>query len=133
VVEFKGWQNGYGNFVIIRHNKTYETAYGHCSRFGNISVGNRVRQGQIIAYVGMTGGATGPHLHYEVRQNEVQVNPVAKQFNLANGLTGKQLAAFKANKQSAIKELASLSNPTATKTADATPAKPAKPTKLASR
>ena len=90
-VEFKGWQNGYGNFVIIKHNATYETAYGHISKFGNISVGNRVRQGQVIAYVAMTGGATGPHLHYEVRQNEQQVNPVSKQFNLANGLTGKSL------------------------------------------
>ena len=133
VVEFKGWKTGYGNFVLIRHNKTYETAYAHCSRFGSISVGNRVRQGQIIAYVGMTGGATGPHLHYEVRQNEVQVNPVAKQFNMASGLTGKQLAAFKANKQAAVKELASLGGAAPAKTAEAAPAKPAKPAKLASR
>lgn len=108
VVQFKGWKGGYGNFVVIKHNSTYETAYGHISRFGNISVGNRVRQGQIIAYVGMTGGATGPHLHYEVRSNDKQVNPVSKQFNMANGLTGKQLAAFKNAKQSAINELASL-------------------------
>ena len=107
-VEFKGWQNGYGNFVVIKHNGTYETAYGHMSRFGNISEGNRVRQGQIIGYVGMTGGATGPHLHYEVRANEHQVNPVSKQFNLANGLTGKSLAAFNAGKATAMKDLAAL-------------------------
>ncbi len=108
VVTFKGWKNGYGNFVVIKHNATYETAYGHCSRFGNISVGGKVKQGQVIAYVGMTGMATGPHLHYEVHENDIQVNPVAKQFNMAAGLTGKSLAAFQANKKAALAELASL-------------------------
>ena len=112
--------------MIIKHNATYETAYGHISKFGNISVGNRVRQGQVIAYVGMTGGATGPHLHYEVRQNEQQVNPVSKQFNLANGLTGKSLAAFNAGKGAAMQELAQLKNPNAkVKTASVTKAKTA--------
>ncbi len=115
VVEFKGWKKGYGNFVLIKHNNTYKTAYGHISKFGKISVGNRVRQGQVIAYVGMTGAATGPHLHYEVRLNNAQVNPISKQFNMASGLTGKQMAAFKSGKQAAIKELASLnSKPKAT-------------------
>lgn len=108
VVDFKGWKGGYGNFVVIRHNAKYQTAYGHISRFGNISVGNRVRQGQVIAYVGMTGAATGPHLHYEVVENDTQVNPVAKQFNMNNSLTGKTLAAFKAGKTQALKELAGL-------------------------
>ncbi|MFZ4540529.1 MAG: peptidoglycan DD-metalloendopeptidase family protein [Rickettsiales bacterium] len=108
VVTFKGWKSGYGNFVLIKHNDKYETAYGHISRFGKISVGNRVKQGQVIAYVGMTGMATGPHLHYEVHQNDIQVNPVAKQFNMASALNGKQMAAFKAAKQSALNELASL-------------------------
>lgn len=108
VVTFKGWKSGYGNFVVIKHNDKYETAYGHCSRFGKINVGSRVKQGQVIAYVGMTGMATGPHLHYEVRENDKQVNPTAKQFNMAAGLTGKSLAAFKTAKQSALNELASL-------------------------
>lgn len=113
IVTFKGWMNGYGNFVTIKHNGTYTTAYGHCSRFGDISVGSRVKQGQVIAYVGMTGMATGPHLHYEVRQNDIQVNPVAKQFNMASGLTGKQLASFMASKKAALGELASLAKPNA--------------------
>jgi murein DD-endopeptidase MepM/ murein hydrolase activator NlpD len=108
VVEERGWKNGYGNFLLIRHNGTYETAYGHLSRFGNIKVGSRVKQGQVVAYVGMTGMATGPHLHYEVRQKDVQVNPVAKQFNLQNGLSGKQLATFTANKQAMMQDLAAL-------------------------
>jgi len=108
IVSFKGWKNGYGNFVTIKHNNTYETAYGHMSKFGNISEGNRVKQGQVIGYVGMTGMASGPHLHYEVRANDVQVNPVAKQFNFNNGLSGKQLTAFNASKAEALKEMASL-------------------------
>jgi murein DD-endopeptidase MepM/ murein hydrolase activator NlpD len=108
VVTFKGWKGGYGNFVEIRHNGTYSTAYGHISRFGNIKQGSRVKQGQVIAYVGSTGMSTGPHLHYEVRANGDQVNPVAKQFNLAGRLIGKQLAAFKTRKQAMIGELASL-------------------------
>ncbi|MES2985390.1 MAG: M23 family metallopeptidase [Pseudomonadota bacterium] len=107
-VTFKGWKNGYGNFVVIKHNGKYETAYGHCARFAKINVGSRVKQGQVIAYVGMTGMATGPHLHYEVHENDVQVNPVAKQFNMASGLSGKQLAAFKSAKQTALNELAAL-------------------------
>ena len=108
VVTFKGWQGGYGNFVTIKHNDKYETAYGHISRFGNINVGGRVKQGQVIAYVGSTGMSTGAHLHYEVRENKAQVNPVAKQFNMAAGLNGKSLAAFKTAKQGALNELASL-------------------------
>lgn len=108
VVTYRGWKGGYGNFVVIKHNAKYETAYGHISRFAKISVGQRVRQGQVIAYVGATGMATGPHLHYEVHENDIQVNPIAKQFNMAAGLSGKQLAAFKSAKQSAMNELASL-------------------------
>lgn len=108
-VTFRGWKNGYGNFVEIRHNGTYSTAYGHISRFGKVSVGSRVKQGQVIAYVGSTGMSTGPHLHYEVRENGRQVNPVSKQFNMASGLSGQQLAAFKSHKRDILRELASLS------------------------
>lgn len=107
-VTFRGWKGGYGNFVTIKHNGKYETAYGHMSRFGKIKVGSRVKQGQIIGFVGMTGMATGPHLHYEVREAGNQVNPVSKQFNMAASLSGKRLAAFKTAKQSALNELASL-------------------------
>lgn len=112
VVAFKGWKSGYGNFVVIKHNNTYETAYGHISRYGKIQVGSRVKQGQVIAYVGMTGMATGPHLHYEVRMNDTQVNPTARQFNLASGLTGKQLAKFKLAKAEAVRQLAALAKST---------------------
>lgn len=78
VVAFSGRQGGYGNLVILKHNGQYSTAYGHLSRFGNgIRKGTRVAQGQIIGYVGSTGLASGPHLHYEFRVNGVQRNPLA--------------------------------------------------------
>ena len=66
---------GYGNFVSIKHNSTYVTAYGHMSKYGRgIKKGVRVNQGQIIGYVGSTGMSTGPHLHYEVIKNGKRVN-----------------------------------------------------------
>ena len=67
--------NGYGNFVSIKHNSTYVTAYGHMSKYGRgIKKGIRVTQGQIIGYVGSTGMSTGPHLHYEVIKNGKRIN-----------------------------------------------------------
>ena len=106
IIEGAGWVNGYGNFVLMRHNATYETAYGHCSRFGSgIAPGVRVRQGQIIAYVGMTGRATGPHLHYEVRVNGDQVNPEGVKFQMANRLEGKDMAEFQDNKKRIVAAL----------------------------
>jgi murein DD-endopeptidase MepM/ murein hydrolase activator NlpD len=66
---------GYGNFVSIKHNSTYVTAYGHMSKYGRgIKKGIRVTQGQIIGYVGSTGMSTGPHLHYEVIKNGKRIN-----------------------------------------------------------
>ena len=66
---------GYGNYVSIRHNSTFVTAYGHMSKFGRgIRKGTRVNQGRIIGYVGSTGMSTGPHLHYEVLKNGKRVN-----------------------------------------------------------
>jgi|TARA_B110000967_G_scaffold208164_1_gene259477 murein DD-endopeptidase MepM/ murein hydrolase activator NlpD len=66
---------GYGNYVSIKHNSTYKTAYGHMSKFGRgIRSGARVNQGQIIGYVGSTGMSTGPHLHYEVIKNGKRIN-----------------------------------------------------------
>ena len=70
-----GWCGGGGNCVKIRHNKTYQTIYAHMKNFSNISIpGNRVKQGQVIGYVGSTGLSTGPHLHYEVIENGKKIN-----------------------------------------------------------
>ena len=76
VVEFAGVQNGYGNVVFIKHSNNHETVYAHLSRI-NVRVGEKVSQGQTIGLVGSTGWATGPHLHFEVRVNGVQQDPMA--------------------------------------------------------
>ncbi len=95
VVQFKGWENGYGNFVLIRHNKDISTAYGHMSRFvSTLRKGERVRQGQVIGYVGMTGLATGPHLHYEFRVDGKQRDPLTVTLPKPSPLPAAQLVAF---------------------------------------
>lgn len=72
-----GWQNGYGNAVVISHDRGYSTLYGHMSRFSNAAKrGNRVSQGTVIGYVGKTGLATAPHLHYEFRVGGVHRDPL---------------------------------------------------------
>lgn len=77
VVAFVGKQNGYGNLIVLQHAGNFSTAYGHLSRFANgLHKGERVKQGDVIGYVGMTGMATGPHLHYEFRVAGVQRNPL---------------------------------------------------------
>ena len=97
VVEQVGPHAGYGNFVLLRHNATYETAYAHMSRFAaGIKSGMHVRQGQVIGYVGATGLATGPHLHYEVRVNRDQVNPLSIKMMPGPMLAGRELRAFRA-------------------------------------
>ena len=76
-VVFSGWRNGYGRTVIIKHGQIYSTLYGHMSRIhSRARQGNRVRQGETIGYVGSTGLATGPHLHYEFRVRGVHKDPL---------------------------------------------------------
>lgn len=76
-VKFMGQQGGYGKVVVLRHPNGYSTLYGHLSGFAKgVGVGQRVSQGDVIGYVGMTGLATGPHLHYEFRLNDVHQNPL---------------------------------------------------------
>jgi murein DD-endopeptidase MepM/ murein hydrolase activator NlpD len=83
-VEFAGWQNGYGRVVVLKHGNSYSTLYGHMSGFASkIRTGERVNQGQTIGFVGKTGLATGPHLHYEFRVNGENRDPLAiKSLNL---------------------------------------------------
>ncbi len=98
-VEKSGWSSGYGNFTLIRHTNGYETAYGHQSSIvRGIGPGVKVRQGQIIGYVGSTGLSTGPHLHYEVRINGTPVDPLRVRLPRGRVLQGEMLADFKAEK-----------------------------------
>ncbi len=75
VVEFAGWQNGFGNVVFIRHNGSDQTVYAHLSRI-DVRVGQKVAQGQRVGAVGATGWATGPHLHFEFRINGLHQDPI---------------------------------------------------------
>ncbi|HTW34577.1 MAG TPA: M23 family metallopeptidase [Rhizomicrobium sp.] len=108
-VEQEGWVNGYGNFMLVDHGNTYSTAYGHLSRFApGIHKGSHVRQGQVIAYSGNTGMSTGPHLHYEIRINKVQVNPLTVKVASGRMLFGKDLRDFLMERIHVDTELASL-------------------------
>ena len=94
-----GWCGGGGNCVKIKHNSTYQTVYAHMSKFGKgIKKGVRVKQGQIIGYVGSTGMSTGPHLHYEVIENGKKIN--SQKLKLPSGkiLKGKQRKNFEVSK-----------------------------------
>ncbi|MCR5874829.1 peptidoglycan DD-metalloendopeptidase family protein [Phenylobacterium sp. J426] len=98
VVRASRW-GGYGNYVQLRHTGGWDTGYAHVSRYANgIRPGARVRQGQVIAYVGSTGLSTGPHLHYEVWQNGRRVNPVGAKVPQGTVLAGAELARFRAQK-----------------------------------
>ena len=96
VVTFVGPHGGHGNYVMIKHNDTFTTAYAHLSRFNKgIQVGSKVQQGQIIAFVGSTGISTGPHLHYEVIKNGDFVDAMRTDLPTGSPLGKSQLAQFK--------------------------------------
>lgn len=100
VIEEAGRKGQYGNYVRIRHPNGYHTAYGHLLRFRKgIVAGAKVRQGEIIGYVGSTGLASGPHLHYEVLINSRFVDPLAIQVPRERELSGRQLAEFQKERQ----------------------------------
>jgi murein DD-endopeptidase MepM/ murein hydrolase activator NlpD len=97
VVDFAGRQGGYGNLLIVRHQGTYSTAYGHLNGFApGVRKGTRVAQGDTIGFVGQTGLASGPHLHYEFRVRDQQVNPLAMTLPTALPLEPGQVSRFKA-------------------------------------
>ncbi len=100
VIEEAGRKGQYGNYVRIRHPNGYHTAYGHMLRFRKgIVAGAKVRQGEIIGYVGSTGLASGPHLHYEVLINSRFVDPLAIQVPRERELAGRPLAEFQKERQ----------------------------------
>jgi murein DD-endopeptidase MepM/ murein hydrolase activator NlpD len=95
VVEGAGWEGGYGKYVKIKHNNGYETAYGHMSAFAKgLEVGKRVRQGQVIGFVGSTGQSTGAHVHYEILVNGRFVDPMRIKLPRGRSLEGPLLTGF---------------------------------------
>jgi len=97
VVKRAGRNGGYGNYVQIRHNGEFSTAYAHLSRI-LVEPGERVQQGDVIGRVGSTGRSTGPHLHYEIIRNGQKVNPMSVRFQPAIKLAGAELERFLAHK-----------------------------------
>ena len=111
VVNFVGKQGGYGNLVVLNHQGAYSSAYGHLSRFGKgVKRGIRVSQGQIIGYVGATGLATGPHLHYEFRVGGVQKNPLALKLPTSYPLDARAKNQFMAGSRQMVQRLELLRN-----------------------
>jgi murein DD-endopeptidase MepM/ murein hydrolase activator NlpD len=94
VVSFAGRHGGHGNFVQLRHGGNMGTGYAHMSRIA-VRAGQRVRQGQVIGYVGSTGLSTGPHLHFEVYRGGEAINPKSVSFVSTSLLSGQDLRAFR--------------------------------------
>lgn len=94
-VQLAGRRGGYGNTIIIQHNKTYTTLYGHMQGFAKgIKTGSMVKQGQVIGYIGTTGLSTGPHLHYEFQVNGVHVDPLSQKLAMADPISGPDKTRF---------------------------------------
>jgi murein DD-endopeptidase MepM/ murein hydrolase activator NlpD len=108
-VKFAGWMNGYGNVVEIQHDAKHSTLYAHLQKIGpGMRNGARVGQGDLVGTVGMTGWTTGPHLHFELKKNGTQVNPLTAVLPGADPLPTAQLATFRAAAQPLRDQLALL-------------------------
>ena len=105
-VTHAGWRGGYGNLVIIQHDSKYSTRYGHFSKFGKgIKKGKRVEQGQIIGYVGATGLATGPHLHFEFHISGNAVNFMKQDFPNSEPISKTDMPRFNEEKLPLLAQL----------------------------
>jgi len=104
-VSFRGWLGGLGKTVKIRHDNGYESWYGHLSRFPNLALGQRVRQKQVIGYVGSTGLSTGPHLHFTLQRNGRLVNPSTMHAAAAPPISRQQMAQFTAVRDGLLQAL----------------------------
>ncbi|WP_181704472.1 M23 family metallopeptidase [Chthonobacter rhizosphaerae] len=99
-IAYADWKSGYGNYIVVKHANGYETAYGHMSGFAKgMKKGMKVRQGQVIGYVGSTGLSTGPHLHYEVLVNENYVDPMRIKLPQGRTLDGSVLTSFEQERE----------------------------------
>lgn len=109
-VTFRGKKGGYGNVIFLRHGGKYTTVYAHLSKFNRkVKKGSTVKQGQIIGYVGSTGLASGPHLHYEFRVNGVHRNPLSVTLPKSDPLPKDQLKKFKQETSTMLTQLDTIS------------------------
>ena len=106
VVAFAGQENGYGNFILLQHSGNYSTAYGHLSAFAKgLHKGEKIHQGDVIGYVGSTGWATGPHLHFEFRIAGVAVNPLTAKIPYAFPISAQYQPLFRSATQPLVAKL----------------------------
>ena len=133
-VLFRGVQGGYGNTIILQHGGNITTLYGHLSRFGSARAGARVNQGDVIGYVGSSGLATGPHLHYEYRINGAHRNPRTVSLPPADPIAAEQQTVFRAATDALWRQLDGFVGPmpAAVEIAQAQPTGAAGPAPLAS-
>ncbi len=105
-VIYKGWNDGYGNYIKIRHPNNYETGYGHLSRFASgLKNGQKVKQGEIIGYVGATGLATGPHLDFSISENGEKVDFLKLKLPAASSVDPQYIAQFNEAKNKLLDDL----------------------------
>jgi murein DD-endopeptidase MepM/ murein hydrolase activator NlpD len=110
-VVYTGWKSGYGKVVMIKHNGTYSTTYGHLSRIARgIKRGAKVEQGQVVGYVGSTGLSTGAHLHYELKVNGRLVNPLSIKPLPSKSLKRDEMMEFKTVKNDIMARLSLIGN-----------------------
>jgi murein DD-endopeptidase MepM/ murein hydrolase activator NlpD len=111
VIKLAARKGGYGRAIIIQHGGRYTTLYGHLSRYHRgIKRGKHVKQGQIIGYVGMSGLATGPHLHYEFRVNGVHRNPLTVKLPKAMRIPDNLMDEFKSQTEPLLAQLSTVIN-----------------------
>jgi murein DD-endopeptidase MepM/ murein hydrolase activator NlpD len=112
VVEKVGWEGGYGKYVRLKHNNGYETAYGHMSAFSKgMEPGKKVRQGQVIGFVGSTGMSTGAHVHYEILVNGRFVDPMRVKLPRGRSLEGPVMAGFEKERDRLDAQMSNRGNP----------------------
>ena len=103
VVTFAGWKGAYGRLVYLKHKAGYQSGYGHLSKFAKgVKKGARVKQGQLIGYVGNTGRSTGPHLHFEMKRYGSHVNPLRVRIPAADPVSKKNLPLFQKQRKSMV-------------------------------
>jgi len=108
-IAFKGVKGGYGRVIVVKHGASVETLYAHMSSYrSGLGIGSRVRQGQVIGYVGMSGLATGPHLHYEFRVNGIHKNPAKVTLPRANPLPRTLMTQFQVSTAPLLAQLDTL-------------------------
>lgn len=109
IVVFRGWKGGYGNYVEIKHSQGYQTCYGHLSKFAaGLKTGDRVKQGQLVGYVGSTGLSSGPHLDFRVKKNKTFIDPLSLKLDPAPPIVASEKSNFAAQRERLQSEMRNL-------------------------